>query len=74
MADALGLAVVAEGIEDDQQAEVLRQAGCAAGQGWLYSRAVPACALPQAVAALGAGTSRVPAPRAASDAAVGLGS
>jgi diguanylate cyclase (GGDEF)-like protein len=41
MASALELDVVAEGIERAPQAEVLRQAGCTEGQGYLYSRPQP---------------------------------
>ncbi len=42
LARALGLSVVAEGVETPQQAAVLRELGCEAAQGWLWSRAVPA--------------------------------
>jgi len=38
----LGLHVVAEGVETDAIAQLAEQAGCHAGQGWLYGRAVPA--------------------------------
>jgi len=34
--------VTAEGVEHDDQAEVLRHLGCPSAQGFLYSRAVPA--------------------------------
>lgn len=37
----LGLLVVAEGIENDTQLDVLRQLGCDLGQGYLWSPAVP---------------------------------
>lgn len=40
MADALGLNVVAEGIEDENQVSVLRLAGCSQFQGFLFSRPV----------------------------------
>jgi diguanylate cyclase (GGDEF)-like protein len=40
MADALGLIVVAEGIEDENQVSVLRLAGCSQFQGFLFSRPV----------------------------------
>jgi EAL domain-containing protein (putative c-di-GMP-specific phosphodiesterase class I) len=40
MADALGLTVVAEGIEDENQVSVLRLAGCAQFQGFLFSKPV----------------------------------
>ena len=39
---ALGLKVIAEGIENSQQAEVLRDAGCDAGQGYLFGYPAPA--------------------------------
>jgi diguanylate cyclase (GGDEF)-like protein/PAS domain S-box-containing protein len=42
LADALDLEVVAEGIEDADQARELRRLGCPVGQGFLFSRAVPA--------------------------------
>jgi diguanylate cyclase (GGDEF)-like protein len=39
---ALDLQVVAEGIEREGQAAVLRRLGCARGQGYLYARPLPA--------------------------------
>ncbi len=42
MARALGLQVIAEGIETRRQAELLQSMRCALGQGWFFSRAVPA--------------------------------
>ena len=42
MAHALGLVVVAEGIEDRAQLDVLTRYGCEIGQGYLFSRPVPA--------------------------------
>jgi diguanylate cyclase (GGDEF)-like protein len=42
MADALGLTVVAEGIEDENQVSVLRLAGCSQFQGYLFSKPVEA--------------------------------
>src|SRR4029079_13237553 len=38
----LGIGVVAEGIETEAQAEKLRELGCDLGQGYLFSRPVPA--------------------------------
>jgi diguanylate cyclase (GGDEF)-like protein len=38
MAQALGLDVVAEGIEDDAQLEAMRALGCPHGQGFLFAR------------------------------------
>jgi len=42
IAKGLGIRVVAEGIETVDQAERLKAMGCALGQGYLYSKAVPA--------------------------------
>jgi EAL domain-containing protein (putative c-di-GMP-specific phosphodiesterase class I) len=37
----LGLKIVAEGIEDQQQFAQLAGLGCDEGQGWLFSKALP---------------------------------
>jgi len=42
LARALGLRTIAEGIETDAEAEFLRVEGCDQGQGYLFSRPVPA--------------------------------
>jgi EAL domain-containing protein (putative c-di-GMP-specific phosphodiesterase class I) len=42
MAKALGLVVVAEGVEEPDQVQELRRLGCAFAQGFLFSPAVPA--------------------------------
>ena len=42
MARALGHVVVAEGIERPEEAAALRARGCELGQGYLFSRPVPA--------------------------------
>jgi diguanylate cyclase (GGDEF)-like protein/PAS domain S-box-containing protein len=42
---ALGVAVVAEGVEDQATADRLRQLGCPYGQGYLFGRPQPAAAL-----------------------------
>jgi len=42
LANALKLLVVAEGVETEQQAAFLRRHGCHQGQGYLFSRPVPA--------------------------------
>ncbi len=44
-AEALDLSIVAEGIETDDQLQLLRSLGCLRGQGFLFSRPVPAEAL-----------------------------
>jgi diguanylate cyclase (GGDEF)-like protein len=41
MAGTLGMRLIAEGIETPEVAELLRDAGIALGQGFLYSRALP---------------------------------
>jgi diguanylate cyclase (GGDEF)-like protein/PAS domain S-box-containing protein len=45
VAAGLGLSVVAEGIEREEQAEFLRRHGCAHGQGFLYGKPGPASAI-----------------------------
>jgi diguanylate cyclase (GGDEF)-like protein/PAS domain S-box-containing protein len=45
MSRALNLVVVAEGIETEEQAALLRSMGCGFGQGYLYSRPLPASEL-----------------------------
>jgi diguanylate cyclase (GGDEF)-like protein len=42
MAHGLGVAIVAEGVETEEQAEALRALGCQYAQGWLYGRPMPA--------------------------------
>ena len=41
LADALGLSIVAEGVETEDQAQELRRLGCTRGQGFLWSRPKP---------------------------------
>jgi EAL domain-containing protein (putative c-di-GMP-specific phosphodiesterase class I) len=41
LAHSLGLGVVAEGIETEQQDAMVRALGCDAGQGFLYARPMP---------------------------------
>lgn len=50
LADALGLQVVAEGIEKDSIVPPLRDLGCHYGQGWLFGRPMPADAMQRLVA------------------------
>ncbi len=42
LAAGLGMGVVAEGVETEAQAGILRGLGCAYAQGWLWSKALPA--------------------------------
>lgn len=50
LAGALGLQVVAEGIETDGVVPRLRDLGCHYGQGWLFGRPMPADAMQRLVA------------------------
>ena len=45
LGQSLGLTTVAEGVETEEQAEVLRWLGCDLGQGWLYGHPMPAADL-----------------------------
>ena len=49
-ASALGLSVTAEGVETADQLQRLRDLGCMQGQGFLFSRPVPAAELPALLA------------------------
>jgi diguanylate cyclase (GGDEF)-like protein len=42
LSNALGIETIAEGIETEDQAQALRNLGCVAAQGYLYSRPLPA--------------------------------
>jgi EAL domain-containing protein (putative c-di-GMP-specific phosphodiesterase class I) len=42
LAQALSMSTIAEGIEDSTQAEVLRALRCESGQGYFFSRPLPA--------------------------------
>jgi diguanylate cyclase (GGDEF)-like protein len=42
LAGALGLRVVAEGVEDERTWRLLHEAGCHIAQGWFYARPMPA--------------------------------
>ena len=41
MAKSLGLTVVAEGIETEEQLSYLKELGCQLGQGYLFSKPLP---------------------------------
>ena len=45
MADSLALGVIAEGVETAEQLEILQSLGARMGQGYLWSRALPASGL-----------------------------
>jgi len=52
LGQSLGLTTVAEGVETQEQVEMLLWLGCELGQGWHYGRPAPAAELPAIVAAL----------------------
>jgi hypothetical protein len=58
---ALGLHVVAEGVEDAETAAALLELGCDEGQGYLWSKALPAAAFTRWLAEFG----KQPVPRGA---------
>lgn len=62
LADSLGMSVVAEGVETEEQAEALLRLGCAAMQGYLFARPGPdpLAAAAAATAAAGHGSKSVP--------------
>lgn len=62
LGNALGIGLMAEGIEDPRQAEILGTLGCQIGQGWLFGRAMSA---DDVHAAIRARTWRMPPSRAA---------
>ena len=69
MAAELGLVVIAEGVEHQDQGEALLEMGCAQGQGWYFGRPVPATSLhawlpPVALPAQRTGPLRSAAPHA----------
>ena len=60
MADALGIATIAEGVESETQAERLLELGCGLAQGFLYSRPGGRREIPDTITRLGgAGRARL---------------
>ncbi|MGO4998367.1 putative bifunctional diguanylate cyclase/phosphodiesterase [Oceanisphaera sp. W20_SRM_FM3] len=51
LAHSLDMSVVAEGIEDAEQADKLQQLGCELGQGYLLAKPMPAAAMSEALQA-----------------------
>ncbi|GAB2911141.1 cyclic Di-GMP phosphodiesterase RmdB [Streptomyces mayteni] len=64
LAHSLGLVVVAEGVEDDETWERLRDLGCDAVQGWLVAAAMPPAETTAWLRARGSGVPALPAPTA----------
>jgi diguanylate cyclase len=67
LGEALGLRVVAEGVEDERTWRLLAEAGCHAAQGWFHARPMPAADLARWLARYrplrpGSGSLAVPAP------------
>jgi len=52
LAHNLGIWAIAEGIETREQYEMLRRSGCRFGQGFYFSRPLPASVLPEALGLL----------------------
>lgn len=50
LARALNMGVTAEGVETEEQAQLVRLAGCDQIQGWLYHRALPASEIDRLIA------------------------
>lgn len=60
--NALGLVVVAEGVEDQAQYDLITRSGCAAAQGYLIARPLAAAALETWLRSFAAGSERRDAP------------
>lgn len=58
LADALGMETLAEGVEYEEQADLLRNEGCQQVQGYFYSRPVPAKDASALIAQFGGGFKR----------------
>ena len=62
LARALNMGVTAEGVETEEQAELVRRAGCDQIQGWLYYRALPAAEIDRLMAEQNRGDTQVAGP------------
>ncbi len=62
LAHGLKLRVIAEGVETENQAGILRAEGCESMQGWLFFRPLRADAVMSALSTNAAGAERVPEP------------
>ena len=59
LGQSLGLGTIAEGVENEQQAEMLHLLGCEMGQGWLFGKPVSAEMLSSATSARAPAKSRL---------------
>ena len=63
LARALDMGVTAEGVETEEQAELVRLAGCDQIQGWLYYRALPASEIDRLLAEQNTAQAQLPGSR-----------
>lgn len=67
---SLGLTTVAEGVETEEQAQMLLRLGCQRGQGWLYGRPETADRIPQMVTTAPRAMPREPRLRRTTDSSI----
>lgn len=67
LARALDMGVTAEGVETEEQAELVRLAGCDQIQGWLYYRALPAEEIDRLIEAQNRNDAQVAGPQTKDD-------